>query len=178
MRQMWRAKVKGVLTSAVALVAAFVCTSALALELSPSNASVAIRFYGLGLIPIDGTFDRFSGRLELSPDRRNCDVLLQVDVNSLAMPDRAIREDVLSEMFLDAGRYPALVFTGRCEGEAVRGALTLHGVTRPFTLNVEREASGVAAVGRLVRAEWGITARPLVGGTTVRIKVRVKLPPG
>ena len=47
----------------------------------------------------------------------------------------------------------------------------MHGVTRPFTLSLDWNPDGVVAEGRLVRADWGMTAMPLLGGRTVRIRV-------
>jgi polyisoprenoid-binding protein YceI len=64
-----------------------------------------------------------------------------------------------------------------CEGRAVNGDLTLHGVTRPFALDLDWGANVLTAMGRLRRADWGMTARPLTGGSTVRITVATAVPP-
>jgi hypothetical protein len=52
----------------------------------------------------------------------------------------------------------------------------MHGVARPFELSLDWNRDGVVAEGRLVRAEWGMTAMPALGGRTVRIRVAVPLP--
>jgi polyisoprenoid-binding protein YceI len=101
---------------------------------------------------------------------------LQVDVGSLTMTTASMSEMVLGPDFLDAARYPALAYDGACNAEGLTGQLTMHGVTRPFALTLDRQAGAVTAVGRLPRADWGMTARPLLGGSTVRIEVTVPLP--
>ena len=53
--------------------------------------------------------------------------------------------------------------------------LAMHGVTQPFALSLDWNGDGVVAEGRLVRAEWGMTAMSFLGGRTVRIRVTVPL---
>jgi len=144
--------------------------------LEPADGSVAIRTYGLGLLPFDGRFAAFHGTLRYNPsDHANCRVALQVDVASLAMSTDTITATVLGQDFLDAAHYPALNFAGTCNPNGLNGQLTMHGVTRPLALTLDW-GSLLVARGRLRRADWGMTARPLLGGRTVRITVTVRLP--
>ena len=149
-------------------------TAHVGVEILPGRSSVAIRTYGLGLLPLDGQFTRFRGRFVYDPDApAHCSVALQVDVSSLTMSTDAMGEMVLGPDFLDAARYPALAYEGACNAEGLAGQLTMHGVTRPFALTLDRQAEATTAVGQLLRADWGMTARPLLGGSTVRITVTV-----
>ncbi len=142
----------------------------------PGSSSVAFRAYGLGLLPLDGQFTRFQGRYNYDPAApTHCSVTLQVEVASLVMSSASVGETVLGPDFLDAARFPVLAYDGACEGEGLAGQLTMHGVTRPFALTMDRRANGVTAAGRLQRAAWGMTGRPLLGGSTVRITVTVPL---
>ena len=77
--------------------------------------------------------------------------------------------------FMDAASFPILSYTGICEPKGLSGMLAMHGVTRPFALSVDWGRDAVVAEGRLLREDWGMTARPLLGGRTVRIKVAVPL---
>lgn len=148
------------------------------IALQPPAATVAFRAYGLGLFPLDGNFTRFDGILTYDPETRGqCQVRLQVEVASLVMSNASLREELVGPEFMDAPRFPTLRFDGQCEADLVRGQLNLHGVTRPFALDLDWTPRAVIAEGRLRRAEWGMTARPLVGGSTVRITVQVPLPP-
>jgi polyisoprenoid-binding protein YceI len=146
-------------------------------ELSPGHSTVGFRAYGFGLLPLDGQFTQFRGRFTYDPDApSHCSVTLQAGVASLAMTPETAGETVLGPDFLDAARFPTLAYDGACSPEGLTGVLTMHGATRPFTLTMDWRAAGVTAVGRLRRADWGMTARPLLGGSTVRITVTVPLP--
>ncbi|MBN8907454.1 MAG: YceI family protein [Rhodospirillales bacterium] len=158
------------------LLAPGLAAAPLTVALQPPAASVAFRAYGLGLFPLDGKFTRFDGILTYDPENRGqCRVRLQVEVASLVMSDPSLRDDLVGPEFMDAARFPSLRFEGQCEKDAVSGQLSLHGVTRPFALDLDWQPAAVTAQGRLRRAAWGMTARPLVGGKTVRITVQVPL---
>jgi polyisoprenoid-binding protein YceI len=145
-------------------------------ELTPASSQVAIRAYGMGLLPIDADFAIFSGKLSYDPNNRAwCQVELRIQAASLIAGDASLRDTIAGPDFLDAARYPLLTYVGACEGEKLDGTLAMHGIARPFGLSLEWSATGVVAEGRLLRADWGMTAMPLVGGRTVRIRVSVKL---
>jgi len=146
------------------------------IELTSGDTQVTFRAYGMGLLPIDARFARFSGWLNYDPgDRHWCRVELRVETASLATEDQSVRDTVAGPDFLDTVRYPMLGYTGACEAETLGGMLAMHGVTRPFELSVQWLPQSVEAEGRLLRADWGMTAMPLVGGRTVRIRVTVSL---
>jgi polyisoprenoid-binding protein YceI len=148
------------------------------LPLDPAHAEVGFRTYAFGMVPMDGTFSRFSGVLVIDPAAPGtCRVDISVEVASLHMPDPAIRDDVLSPNLLDAVHFPTLAYSGACAGDGViEGVLTLHGVARPLRLTVAREAAKYRADASLRRREWGITGRPLMAGSTVRIRVSTSIP--
>jgi polyisoprenoid-binding protein YceI len=149
------------------------------IDFGPPASQVAFRAYGLGLLPIDGTFAQFTGSLNYDPDRPGvCQVELRVEVASLVADDGAARGRITGPEFMDAARYPSLRYTGRCQPpDDLQGMLDMHGVTRPFTLSLDWDwdRDRVVAEGRLLRADWGMTALPLLGGRTVRIRVSVPL---
>jgi polyisoprenoid-binding protein YceI len=147
------------------------------IELVPPVATVAIRFYGLGFLPIDGDYARFHGWLTYDPaDRAHCQAELTVDAASLTMGNASFRDEVVGPEFMDVARYPTLTFDGACRGQPLDGVLTMHGVAHGFALSMDWQRTNVIATGTLRRAEWGMTARPLLGGSTARIRVSVTLP--
>ena len=79
--------------------------------------------------------------------------------------------------FMDAARFPTLTYSGSCQKSGLSGMLGLHGITRPFQLSLAWSPDRVVAEGQLVRADWGMTAMPIVAGRTVRIQVTVPLAP-
>lgn len=143
--------------------------------LEPETSRVAIRTYGLGLLPLDGQFAHFDGVLHYDPGNHRCTIALRVDVASLMMGSNAMTATVLGPDFLDVARYPMLGYAGACGADGMSGQLTMHGVTRPFALTLDWTKDRVTAEGQLQRANWGMTARPLLGGRTVRITVTARL---
>lgn len=147
--------------------------------LNGSGTRVDFRAWGMGLVPIDGTFTRFQGTLTYDPDdRTSCRVNLAVEVPSLVMRDPDRLAEILSPVFLDAAAYPRMHYEGACrDGGAIDGALSMHGVDHPLSLALSWQTDALKAVGDVVRAEWGITAKPMMVGRTVRILVNARLPP-
>jgi polyisoprenoid-binding protein YceI len=145
--------------------------------LSPAQSTVAFRAYGLGLLPLDGRFTRFDGRFTYDPAApTHCAVTLRADTASLTMTPASFGEMVRGPDFLDSQRFPLLAYDGACGPDGLTGLLSMHGVTRPFALALNWHHDTVTASGGLHRADWGMTARPLLGGSTVRITVTVSLP--
>jgi polyisoprenoid-binding protein YceI len=165
---------------ALSLLVGIACTAEAAqqrIRLGPPESEVAFRAYGLGFVPIDATFSSFDGWLTYDPDdKASCRVELRVQVASLAAEDASLRGKIVGPNFMDAATYPMLTYTGTCEPNGLGGTLAMHGVARPFELLLDWSRNGVVAEGRLVRAEWGMTAMPALGGRTVRIRVAVPLP--
>ncbi len=166
------------LLALAAAVPASAWAQARSLPLDPAHAEIGFRAYAFGMIPMDGTFSRFSGVLTIDPAApRGCRVDVRVDVTSLHMPDPAIRDDVLSATLLDAAAFPTLTYSGACRGDVIEGALTLHGVTHPLRLAIVNAPPSYIAQASLRRRDWGITGRPLMAGGTVRIRVSTTIAP-
>jgi len=145
-------------------------------ELLPGRSAIAFRAYGIGLLPLDGQFTHFHGRFSYDPEApTHCAVALQVDVASLAVAPATVGETVLGPDFLDAAESPRLAYDGVCGIGGLTGRLTMHGVTRPFALTLDWAPDSLVAAGQLRRTDWGMTAMPILVGSTVRIEVSVRL---
>jgi polyisoprenoid-binding protein YceI len=177
-----RPYVTGMLRTAFLLAVSLGCLSAharaesLRIEISPPSSEVDFRAYRLGVIPLDGSFRQFSGWLSYDPDQHGrCEVHLSIDAASLSVPEAVMRGMVAGPYFLDVARFPSLTYGGTCNGDRVSGALEMHGVTGAFPLALTWSPDSVRAEGRLLRADWGMTALPLLAGRTIRIRVVVPL---
>lgn len=147
--------------------------------LEPRSAQVTFRAYGFGIVPIEGSFTRFNGALVLDPaDPTACEVNVQAEAASLAMPEAGMTQDALGPELLDVTRHPVFAYSGRCGDGQVRGTLLLHGIRRPLALTITLERGRWVATGRMRRAEWGMGARPLLAGPEVRIQFTAALPTG
>ena len=87
---------------------------------------------------------------------------------------------VRSARFLDAGRHPVMVFVaGTMEGDALDGALTVCGTTRPVRLPLEVStlpdgSLQARAAVRIDRTEFGITASPGLAGRYLDLTAEVR----
>lgn len=144
--------------------------------LVPPSSQVEFRAYGLGF-PIDSNFTAFQGTLSYDPtDRARCEAWLTATVASLVAPRANIRDGIVGPDFLDAASFPTLHFAGRCDASGLTGMLTMRRITRPLRLTVACEPHRLTVQGVLRRADWGITAKPLLVGGAVRIRVTTALP--
>ncbi len=172
-------RMRSLLTLALLLIVGLACTSQAAerrVQFGPPASEVTFRAYGLGMLPINSSFTRFAGSLTYDPDDpASCRVELQVQVASLVTDNPSLRGTIVGPEFMDAASFPALTYAGTCATDGLGGSLAMHGVTRPFVLSLKWSRNAVVAEGRLLRADWGLTAMPVLAGRTVRIRVAVPL---
>ncbi len=132
--------------------------------LRPTATAVAIRAYGIGLIPVDGNFTRFHGVMRYDRQQPGkCQVMLEIDPSSLQMSSQSMTERVTGPDFMDVTRFPEMGFSGACRGDGISGTLTMHGQTHPLDLDLDRTRDRMTATAHLRRAEWGITVRSTDG---------------
>lgn len=145
--------------------------------LAPGSVQVTFRAYGLGMLPITGNFTRFGGTLVV--DRANpaaCTLNLQAEAASLRMPQQSMTDDALGPDVMDVAAFPRFELVGECRGSTLEGTLLLHGVRKPISMAVTLKGDSWEASALIRRADWGITARPLLAGPEVRISVVAGLP--
>ena len=124
-----------------------------------------------------GTVDTARRMVELRFDSR----MLQVRDRGISEKERAdIQSTMLSADVLDAQQYPEIVFRSTSVepgGERfwkVHGDLTVHGQTRPASVEV-RDSSGHYVGSLLLRqSEFGIKPIKIAGGT-VRVKDEIRI---
>ncbi len=156
------------------------CTATpLAVTLAPATTRLVLTAYALGLLPVAGRFQRFSGQLTIDPaDAGHCSVSLDVEVASLQMNDALATRAALGASLLDAAHYPRLHYAGTCGSREASGLLTLHGAVRPLTLTIRRHGNAVEARGRLYRTEYGVGGLLSAVGRTVDVALSVTVPAG
>jgi polyisoprenoid-binding protein YceI len=101
---------------------------------------------------------------------------LKVRDRNVSDKDRAqIQSTMLGTEVLDAASHPEIVFrsTTATPGGAglwtVKGNLTLHGQTRPVTVEVKETGGHYVGTSRLKQTEFGITPVKVAGGA-IRVK--------
>jgi polyisoprenoid-binding protein YceI len=133
-----------------------------------------------------GLFGGISGTISFdSPDTGHLSAEAEIEVRSLTTGLKARDEHLLSPDYFDAEKYPKMIFrtTGidpggpnRCK---VTADLTLHGITRPVTLEVEifgpvkspfsgKVCMGFCGTARINREDFGMrTNYSMEGGGVV-----------
>jgi len=134
-----------------------------------AHASIQFRIKHLGYSWLYGRFNTFAG--EFSYDEKNpaaSQVKVMIDTASIDSNHAERDKHLRSEDFLDVKKYPQATFvstgyTESADGKAVlQGDLTLHGVTRPVTIDVEQIGAGTDP--------WGGYRRGFSGRTTLALK--------
>jgi polyisoprenoid-binding protein YceI len=147
------------------------------IPIAPPASHLGYTVFAMGLVPINASFQDFAGTLIVDPARpADCAVQVTVRMASLHMADPIRNRLALGASMLDAARYPTMHFDGHCEGQSLVGALTLHGVTRPLTLALQRDGTHVTATGMLQRRDYAIAGMPGLIGQRVRLHLDAHLP--
>jgi polyisoprenoid-binding protein YceI len=126
-----------------------------------------------GLSTWRGKFNRSSGTIVLDSAAKTGTVEVTIDMASVDFGHEKMNEHALSAEIFDVARYPTAVFKGVLTdfddgkpGKAV-GTLTLRGVTRPLTLDIDeflckqnpmtkRYVCGADAEAEFRRSDFGV----------------------
>lgn len=128
----------------------------------------------MGYSTFRGRFEGVSGKITLDDDKHSGSAEIHIDVKSVSTGVKKLDDELTAQDFFDAGKYPEIVFKSRkfkFDGDtlkSVEGKLTMHGVTRPVTLDVANfhcathpmlqvPACGADASVTIKRSDWGLT---------------------
>jgi polyisoprenoid-binding protein YceI len=135
-------------------------------KFDPAHSTIAFKVRHL-LGSAKGKFTKFSGTIEIDrdhPEKSSVTATIQVASIDTGIPKRD--EHLRSADFFNVQQYPEITFksrrvkrTGPASGE-VGGDLTMHGVTRAITLNVQLLGDSEAAA-KNPTTRWRVTTAPL-----------------
>lgn len=152
----------------------------------------------MGLSNVTGTFDKVSGTAQMDDkDFTKSSVDAVIDVASVDTRVQARDNDLRSDHFFDVAKYPTMEFKSKRvekqgDGYKLIGDLTMHGVTREVTLNLDQPSStmtdpkgnmhrGFSGSTTINRKDWGMTYNNLlqsgeaVVGDTIKIQIDAEL---
>jgi polyisoprenoid-binding protein YceI len=150
--------------------------------LDSSNTRVSFAVQRLGILWATAHFADISGQLTLDRSGAESRVDVSVGIASLECNEPRWSERLRSAEWLDANRYPLMIFhSSRIEWSGdhavARGELTLHGTTQPMVLVVSLESCAAAgncqfsAHGQIRRSEYGLPHGFWTGGDQVDIYI-------
>ncbi|UHC16701.1 YceI family protein [Methylobacterium currus] len=140
----------------------------------PSHTQAVFTVTHFGFSPYTGIFSDVSGSLELQPSKpAESRLKVIIPVKSLYTPSQHMMDSLKSDKWLDVAQFPEMTFTSTKvtpEGKdkaKVTGDLTLHGVTKPVTLDVtlvgaganpinKKVTVGFEAKGTIKRSDFGV----------------------
>lgn len=171
------------------LVAAPLRAEALRIDSAQSHATFALR--ALWVKKIDGDFGRVEGVITREPAAGRFEVDVRIDAHSVRMPRADHAAWARSGDFFDAARHPWIRFRAEAqserslrEGGALRGELTLRGITRTVEFQLVPSDCprpgidcAVRARGEVQRSAFGMDARRFVLGDRVRLDFAIRLHP-
>jgi polyisoprenoid-binding protein YceI len=166
-------------------------TSMWTIDAAHSSAEFQVRH--LGVSNVRGTITAIKGMVMLDEkDIAKSSVTATLDATTVNTSVDARDKDLKSENFFDIAKFPTLSFKStsfqRTNGKLqMTGDLTLHGVTKPITLDVDGPAppqkamgktvSGFSANGILHRSDFGFGSKygPPMVGDDVKITIDVEI---
>ena len=161
--------------------------------IDPNHSSVEFSIRHL-FSKVPGKFTKFSGTIVYdAANVASSSVKAEIDAASISTANEKRDGHLKSEDFFDVAKYPTIVFESTSSAGAgenklkVAGNLTMHGVTKPVTLDVTflgagpgmggRQVSGFEAVGKVNRKDFNIVWNRNLdqGGTLLGDDVDIRL---
>lgn len=135
-------------------------------ELDPAHSFVEFRISHLGFSTMAGRFNDLSGTFtydpEAGPSAQKIEVVIpteSIDTNHAERDKHLRSDDFLNVDEFPEARFQSTGFTGDETGGVMTGDLTLHGVTKPIEIKVEKIGEG--------KDPWGGYRAGFTGTTTI-----------
>jgi polyisoprenoid-binding protein YceI len=166
------------------------------IDASHSTAEFSVRH--MMITNVKGRFGKLEGTVEYDPARPELSKFeATIDASSIDTRDEKRDAHLRSADFFDVENNPKITFTSREvkkteDGFTAIGDLTMHGVTKPITLEIEGPTGetkdpwgntriGASAHAKINRKDWGLNwnaaleAGGVLVGETVKISLEVSL---
>ena len=162
-------------------------------EIDDSHTSVTFGISHMGFSNYQGRFDKASGTLYFDasmPEKSSLTVTVLAD--SIDTNNAKLEGELKGAQWFDTAKYPTLTFvsssiqkTSNTTGK-VTGSLTMHGVTKPLTLDVTFNGGGMnplanvaelgfSAKGTVKRSDFGISQYIPMVGDDVAINIETEM---
>lgn len=163
-------------------------------QIDSAHSKVGFEIPHLVISTVEGRFQKYDGSIDLADNFEKSSVKANIDIASIDTGNEKRDEHLKSGDFFDAKKFPTMKFEstgikGTPESFKVTGNLTLHGVTKPVTLDAKYLGSvndgfgnqkvAINAKTTINRKDFGLTwnnaveAGPVVGDE-VTIDLRIE----
>tara|TARA_B100000378_G_scaffold38467_1_gene28856 strand:- start:271 stop:789 length:519 start_codon:yes stop_codon:yes gene_type:complete len=155
--------------------------------LDPSHSEVSFKVKHMMISTVTGHFDEFEASIETEQeDFKNAEMKFSAKVDSINTKNSDRDAHLKSEDFFNAAAHPELSFTSTAfDGEKLTGKITLRGVTKEITLEVDyngivedpygQTKAGFEFTGSLNRKDFGLSWSAVTEAGNVVVSDKVKL---
>jgi polyisoprenoid-binding protein YceI len=179
--------------AAIALTVSTPALAQTAWQLDPAHSSAQFAVTHMGISTVRGAFTKLSGNVRYEPaDAKNDSVEVTIDAGSVDTRMDMRDNDLRSDHFFDVVKYPTITFksvsiesvgTGNLK---IAGDLTIHGITKGTTLDVEgpskavddrhgRLHMGVSGTATVNRSDFGMTGYQGIVGNEIKLTIDAEL---
>jgi len=162
-------------------------------KMDPMHSSAQFSVRHLGVSTVRGAFTKVSGTAAYDPaDPSKASLDASIETTSVDTRVEMRDNDLRSPNFLDAQKYPAITFHSKQVKAAgagklqITGDLTIHGVTKEVTLEVDgpsgaikdpmgNQRIGASATTKINRRDFGVNGLPAVVGDEISITIDAEL---
>ena len=171
---------------------------AISWKLDPAHSEVQFKVKHLMITTVTGYFKKYDLTVETANDDFNTarNIVFTADIDSIDTNNEQRDAHLKSPEFFDAEKHGQLKFVGEkyeANGDQAKlhGNLTIRGVTKPITLNVEfggivkdpygQTKAGFTVNGKISRKDFGLTwsavteAGQVVVGDEIRVMAEIQL---
>ncbi len=161
--------------------------------IDPTHSEVNFKVKHLVISTVSGTFTSFEGTLESPADNdfTGAAVTFSAEVSSISTKQEQRDEHLKSPDFFDAANHPKINFKSTSVSKkgddeyVLNGDLTIKGITKPVSLDVEfggavsdpygNFKAGFEVSGKISRKEFGLTLNPVTEAGSVVVGDEIKL---
>lgn len=130
-------------------------------QIDPAHSAVTFEVGHLGVSRTLGRFNEFEGSFTYGEDGKSGSASLTIQAASVDTNHEARDKHLRSPDFLDVKQFPTLTFKSTSfDGKELKGDLTIHGVTKPVSFEVEKVGEG--------KDPWGGYRAGFEASTTIK----------
>jgi polyisoprenoid-binding protein YceI len=162
-------------------------------QIDPMHSAAQFSVRHLGISTVRGQFEKLSGSVTYdpaAPDKTS--ISATIDAASVNTRVEMRDNDLRSPNFLDVAKYPTITFKSKRIDHSgsgslkVIGDLTIHGVTKEVSLDVDgptpaikdpmgNQRMGASASTKINRRDFGVNGAPAMAGDEVLITLDIEM---
>ena len=155
-------------------------------NLDPTHSEITFSVKHMMISKVKGQFKTFNAEIESEDENfKNAKVNATIQTDSIDTNNADRDAHLKGEDFFNSGNYPTITFESNSLNEGVTGTLTMNGITKPITLEVDfggigqdpwgNTKAGFSFEGKIKRSDFGLNwnAALEAGGVLVSDDVKI-----